>query len=506
MSFSDLFERNRQSLQQVICCENFIFGYHDFFCAAFNTLNQLKTDKIGEFAAQCRILTTGSTQEIRDRFYHLRHANYGYHYGTKYAEPDFELLKKHSGNDFSALLAAGMMHENGYCREKCTLLIADYTEFLPLVIHGFNDWVSQVRDASEKSFFDMLPKADILTVVKTYREADTVVKCGRCNHSVLDYARKKMAEMIRLTDDIEIVSGIKTESEPNERYRLYFPLLCSRLISAETADHIINTETNVIKDRLLITMISKYDLSKKRLIELTECRIPRIRYIAVRELYERFGLWQNAEKLLLDKRASVRGQMQYYFEKSGQIDLKNFYRENFPNPEAIKGFGECGVYADESEVKRFVSSENEKIAAATVYALFRLTSDGNDDLYYNMMTDPRQQVSKAAFNAMHSCGNAVPGIVYNDIISHRSDQLTAKRLVKLLCRNTGSLWNAMPYFIRLYYAPEEYIRLPVRMAISQRSYIYHSTREHAAEIRRAIEEISLPEDLTTQIYREIGVI
>ncbi len=60
MSFSDLFERNRQSLQQVICCENFISGYHEFFCAAFNTLNDLKTDKIGEFAAQCRILTTGN--------------------------------------------------------------------------------------------------------------------------------------------------------------------------------------------------------------------------------------------------------------------------------------------------------------------------------------------------------------------------------------------------------------------------------------------------------------
>lgn len=64
----------------------------------------------------------------------------------------------------------------------------------------------------------------------------------------------------------------------------------------------------------------------------------------------------------------------------------------------------------------------------------------------------------------------------------------------------------MPYFIRLYYAPEEYIRLPVRMAISKRSYIYLSTREHAAEIRRAIEETPLPENLTAEIYREIGVI
>ena len=96
--------------------------------------------------------------------------------------------------------------------------------------------------------------------------------------------------------------------------------------------------------------------------------------------------------------------------------------------------------------------------------------------------------------------------MYIDILKNRDNELRTRRLVKLLCRNTGSLWNAMPYFIRLYYAPEEYIRLPVRMAISKRSYIYLSTREHAAEIRRAIEENPLPENLTAQIYREIGVI
>ena len=481
MSFSDLFKKNRQSPPPINYCENFIFGYHDFFCAAFNTLNNLKPSKIKEFAAQCRILTTGNTQEIQARFYRLRHAMYGYHYGTKYTEPDFKLLKKYSGSDFPALLAAGMMHESGYCREKCTSLIADYPEYLPLVIHSFNDWVPQVRSAAEKSFFAMLPKADILTVVKAYRETDIVAKCGRCDQSILDSAREKMAEMIRLKDDMEIVSGIKTEPEPDEHYGLYFPLICSRLISSETADHLINTETNAIKDRLLITVISKYDLSQKRLIELTECRIPRIRYIAARELYERFGLWQGAEKLLLDKRASVRVTMQYYFEKSGQMDLKSFYRKNFPNPEAIKGFGECGVFSDESEIKPFVSSENEKIAAAAIYAIFKLTSDGNDDLYYDMITDSRQQVSKAAFKAMNRCGNAVPEMVYNDIISHRSDQLTTKRLVKILCRNTGSLWNAMPQFIRLYNAPEEYIYIPVRIAVSKRSYIYLSTAEHAEE-------------------------
>lgn len=506
MSISNIFDKFRRSRQTMNYCGGFINGSHYFFCAAFNTLYNLQTCKIEDFAAQCRILTTGNTQEIQKRFFHLRHEAYGYHYGTTYTAPDFKLLKKHSGDNFPAILVAGMMHQSGYCREKCTALIADYPEYLPLVIYGFNDWVSQVRSASEKSFFAMLPKADIITVVKAYSEAAMVANGCRYDRSQLDLARKKMAEIIRRNNDMDIVAGIISAYEPAERYRLYFTILCDQLISAETAEYLIKTETNNIKDRLSIIVMTKYDLPEKRIMELTESPMPRIRHIAARQLYERSGLWQNADKLLLDKSALVRGYMQYYFQKSGQIDLKCFYRANFPNPEAIKGFGECGVFADGSEIRDFALSENEKIAAAAIYALFRLTSDGNDDLYYDMIFDPRPQVSKAAFLAMHKCGNAVPEIVYNDIMNNWDDKLTVRRLVKLLCHNTGSPWNAMPWLIRLYNTPEEYIHVPVRIAVSKRSYIYLYTKELAAEIRRAMEESPLPDALAKEIYREIGVV
>lgn len=171
MSIRDLFKKFR-SQPSINYCENFILGYHDFFCAALNTLNDLEAGKIEDFAAQCRILTTGNAQEIRERFQSFRHANYGHHYSTTYDKLDFKLLKQHSGYDFSAILAAGMMHSSGYCREECTALIADYPEYLPLVIYGFNDWVLQVRNASEKNFFAMLSRADILTVVKAYSAAN----------------------------------------------------------------------------------------------------------------------------------------------------------------------------------------------------------------------------------------------------------------------------------------------------------------------------------------------
>ena len=115
MSISNIFDKLRRSRSTINYCGEFINGYHDFFCAAFNTLNNLETCKIEDFAAQCRILITGNTQEIRERFYRLRHAVYGYHYGTTYTDPDFRLLKEHSGDNFSSILAAGIMHQRGFC-------------------------------------------------------------------------------------------------------------------------------------------------------------------------------------------------------------------------------------------------------------------------------------------------------------------------------------------------------------------------------------------------------
>ncbi len=387
MNFTKLINKllgsGNESQSEPVCCSVFINGNDELFNAAFNTLNSLNTGRIKDFAARCRILTTGSIQEIRNRFYHLRHANYGYCLGTEYTKPDFGLLKKYGGNDFPAVLAAGMMHQSGYCREDCTVLISDYPEYICLTLYGFNDWVPQVRSASEKSFFNMLPKADLINVIRAYSEIDRIIRSNRFSKKQFDKARSQLAERISRESRTDVISAIKTVIQSNDRCNLYFPLLRDRLISPETAESIIKTEEAAIADRLAPLVIDKYDLPVEHLIEMTESRFPRTRYVAARRLYEKSGLWQNSDRLLLDKSNSV---------------------------------------------------------------------------------------------------------------------------IKLLCRNTGSLWNAMPYFIRLYYAPEEYICFPVRMAISKRSYIYLSTREHAEEIRRAIEENPLPENLTAEIYREIGVI
>lgn len=263
----------------VCACTEFINGCNDFFNAAFNTLDSLRTSRIKDFAARCRSLTTGNTQEIRNRFYQLRH---GYNFGTEYTKPDFGLLKKYGGKDFPAVLAVGMMHQSGYCREDCTSLIADYPEYICLTLHGFNDWVSQVRIASEKSFFNMLPKADLINVIRAYSESDCIIRSNRFSKKQFERARSQMAEIIRQENGTDVILAIKTVVQTNERCNLYYPLLRDRLILSETAELIIKTEKAAIADRLTPLMIEKYDLPEEILIEMTESRFPRTRYVAAR--------------------------------------------------------------------------------------------------------------------------------------------------------------------------------------------------------------------------------
>ncbi|MBO5163195.1 MAG: hypothetical protein J6B75_01945 [Ruminococcus sp.] len=284
---------------------------------------------------------------------------------------------------------------------------------------------------------------------------------------------------------------------------MFSALFRDKLPSIETAKYIISNENKNVESILELYCISRYELSKEQLIDFTRNWHPKVRAAAADKLYELFGLWEGAENLLLDKTKSVRQRMQYYFEKNSTLDIKKFYRDNFPVPAAIKGFGECGKYEDERYVKPFADSPDDKVAAAAVYALANLTGDGNDDLYYNLLSDPRKQTAKAAYRAFLLVGNACPERVYSDITANSGNELVVRRLVRILCRCSVSPWYAMPYLIRLYNAEEEYIYAPIRRAIDERSRFLTISGALADSIKTALGESELPPELANDIMKQI---
>lgn len=497
MIFDRIFRKNKESSH----AKEFVKGYHDFLYSAFNTLDSIDKEILRQYAAECRKIIDGkSFNEIRGELIHLRNVG---HYCSQNETLNFKRIQNYCGEDYPYILAVGTFHYNGYFREDCVKEIAEYPQFLPFAFNLLNDWVSQVRRTAEKSVSKMMSAADIFTVAVTYKEFDFMEKRGRYDKTYLTYIRRKAAARITVGLDIPTVEKICKTMQERERYRVFSALLRNKLPSIETAKYIISNESKNVESTLTLYCISRYEFSKKQLIDFTRNWNPKVRAAAVDKLYELFGLWKGAEKLLLDPTKAVRSRMQFYFEKGLSLDVKKFYKDNFPLPSAIMGFGECGKYEDERYVKPFVDSPDDKIAAAAVYALANMTGDGNDDLYYELLFDSRKQTAKVAYRAFLSVGNAVPELVYRDIKANSENELLVCRLVRILCECSISPWYAMPYLIRLYNEKEEYIQAPVRRAIDERSRFITISGDLAADIRSAVNESELPHELADDIMKQI---
>ncbi len=491
--------------EEIRYAKEFANGYHDFLYPAFNTLDRLDEKMVRQFAGECRKIIDGkSFNEIRGELLRLRKPQYGYDYSLQHETLELKRIQNYSGEDYPYILAVGTFHYNGYFREKCVKEISDHPQFLPFAFNLLNDWVTQVRRGAERSVCKMMSAADIFTIAVIYKEFDLMEKRGRFDKTFLFDMRRKAAERITVGLDVPTAARLCKISEEKERRRVFSALFRDKLPSLETAEYIFSNENKNVESILELYCISRYELSKEQLIDFTENCHPKVRAAAADKLYELFGLWDGAENLLLDKTKAVRQRMQYYFEKKSALDIKKFYRDNFPIPAAIKGFGECGKYEDERYVKPFADSPDDKIAEAAVYALANLTGDGNDDLYYNLLLDSRKQTAKAAYRAFLLVGNAQPERVYSDIKANLENELLVRRLVRILCRCSISPWYAMPYLIRLYNAEEEYIYAPVRRAVDERSRFLTISGALAYSIKTALGESELPSELADDIMKQIN--
>ena len=492
-------ETVREDKKRPECTQLFLQGYNDYFFSVFSEMDLLDDNILKETGKKCRQLLSGkNAKEVIDQLYEYRKYA-GYHYGKV---PELDRLKSCCGKDAAFILMAGMLHINGYIREKSTALAADYPELLPFIIHRFNDWVEQVRTAAESSLHTALPGADIVTVIAAYAEAESLSSCVRLSRDAINCAKNEMGKRISAEAVITVIDRLRSSCSEVQRRKLCIPLIRDGLLSAETVEYIISSEKGNLSDSAALLYVSSGKVSTDKLREFTSAKLPKLRAKAVEQLYERNGLWDGAEKLLSDRTKGIREQMRFYFSKSSGLDLRTFYLEHLPEPEAIMGLGESGNIQDEDRILSFVSAQSSKTCSAAVYALSLIAGKKYSGLFYDMIFDSRPQVSKAAFRAYtRSGGYTETEKVYNAIISHSDDRLTVRRLVNILC--SSGIWQAMPQLLRLYNWEDENIRRRVQYTVEGRSYYFTSSGKLAEKIKTAMNEAVLPENLVREIQRQL---
>lgn len=484
--------------------ELLLSGYTEQLYPVLNNLYCYTSGEVRSAAKACaKIIGDRNGRELVQYLYQFRNT-YDY---RNLKEKSYEKYKELCGDDFPSVLAAGICHCNGFVRMNSVRLMAEYPKYLPLMLYLYNDWVENVRLAAEEAFLSAMEKADITVIALSYAELVCLKRSERRNAESLAAAETLLKRRLTAEADNKAVDMIFAEFSQKDCARIFSALLTDKILSAESAEHILSLNKNFFRYRAVLLYIRNYELSFDKLLEYTNSKTPAVRLLASQRFIELYGLWDGAEKLLTDKSRSVRELMQFYFPKlRPETDIVAYCKSELPKPQAIMALGELHCTDEEETLRGYVNSDDAKVAAAGIYSLCSITADKYSELYYDMICDPRSETAKAAYKAFVSCnGSKAPSVICDDILRHKDNDILCKRYAYLLCRPSQGIWEAMPQLIELYGFPNEAVRFKIQNTVQKRSCYFIGSSQCRDEIKEALSRSKdIPEELKEAILSQIG--
>lgn len=469
-----------------------------------NNLYLYTSGEVRSAAKACtEIIGKRNGRELVQYLYQFR--NVYYDRGIK--EKNYKKYKALCGDDFPSVLAAGVCHCNGFIRMNSVKLMAEYPKYLPLMLYLYNDWVANVRLAAEEAFMSAAEKADIAIIALSYAELACLKRSERRNAESLAAAETLLKRRLTTETDNSAIAKILVEFPQKDCARIFSALLTDKILSAESAEHILSLNKNFFRYRAMLLYIRNYELSPDKLMGYTNSRTPAVRLLASQRLIELYGLWDGAERLLIDKSKAIRELMQFYFPKlRPETDIAAYCKSELPKPQAIMALGELHCTDEEETFRGYVNSDDAKIAAAGIYSLCMITDDKYSGLYYDMISDPRSETAKMAYKAFVSFnGSKEPSVICEDILRHKDNDVLCRRYAYLLCRPSQGIWEAMPQLITLYSFPNEAVRLKIQNAAEKRSCYFIGSPQCKNEIKEALSRSKdIPAELKETILSQIG--
>ncbi|MBQ8781544.1 MAG: hypothetical protein IJZ72_07725 [Oscillospiraceae bacterium] len=503
--------------------QEFLNGYKYFAGYAFSKLPDIYKDSrlVNEIAAQFTTIIKEchyadmTEKTLQQLFYDSVPSNH-----DNLKDFDFKLLKDSCGSEenFISVLIAGAVHPNGWCRQNCLKLLADYPETLPYIIPRMNDWVTPVRETANKSALKAAENCSLNACAKGLVALSKFRYKGRYSHEwynkLTELLKKRFSDLQGSNSLVSLIyhTDKSYAIDSPEKKILYRTLIENRLLSLENVRYLSQRENNpVCRIFILVKALSFYDFTDSELLEFTHSRQPLLRLKALRLLTER-GVFprEDIERLLMDRCKAVREAAVYAFKKHSDTDLHEFYLNLFPKPEAVLAFAAMSSAEDEKYFLPLLNSERSKVKAAAISALCFINADAHTELFYSEVLKSEACVSKAAFQALRACEPVLsPERLYNDIISTDS-LLLKRRLITLLCSQTSPLWERMPYLLRLYDVQTKHYswqekewQSNIQLTIAKRSIYVRISPDTAAKIRLALKECPLPDKLVWEIEHDL---
>lgn len=411
-------------------------------------------------------------------------------------------------SDYLYALILGSFHPNGYFRERCLFLMAEYDGTLPFLVLRMNDWVANIRD---RAYRLVLEKIDTCCLSELFLSSQALVKVERSGRRCgkdLGALEKKIREKIKKDIGTFPLWRI-SRYEFNVRKSIYMLLFSEKILDISQADRLLNLEKHSFCQSVIISGILRdYDCATEKIDSYLTHKNSSVRRKALEYKYKLLKMdWPGLESLLLDKSRGIRDLTAFILEKYRVMDIPGFYISHLgdENPVVpILGLGETGDKSQAGELYRFLCHPSGKVVSSAILSIGRLSKMDGEELYWKYLFDERIPVSKACcqtiINAGIHCGAER---LYTEYTSWGITHVRRYLIRLLLHENT---WERLPYLIYLYREKgEDRMGDKLLESMGKRNVYAKVPEGLARQIIQALEESGdlLPEQLRKDILFDL---
>lgn len=430
-----------------------------------------------------------------------------------------------SEQEYTAILKIGMLHPNGYFREKCVLDAKKvFSEILPFLLICCNDWVKTIRKQAIKQARARILgcKAEELLVSFPYLEK--LERSGRREQTEWKELKEVFYDRFnKLLSKVDYKILLKQSYECRKAVDRY---LCLKnrppILPLETMDLLLMEEKNGYLKTLLIQKILSYDsCSEEFLKRYCHDKNSSVRRYALYEKFHRcFNTsWDGLELFLLDSCRAIREFTAYMLKNYKGMNVNTYYWDYLDNRKskslalekdltvyAILGLGENNGVEYASRLERYLSSNNIRVVKSTLISLERMLGTKGETWYLSFLQDERRAVAKTAYLCIRNCGLRYGCQTLYEIICNTKQEHSKQYALLLLLKERS--WKRIPYLILLYNKVSDELKEYILYdGLGQRNMFESVSKAEAERIRQLLDQdTKLPETLKEEIRFDLHYI
>lgn len=438
-----------------------------------------------------------------------------------------------TNEDYVSVLLIGSFHPNGFFRENCVNELACQKNTLAFLMLRVNDWVEGIRRNALRYVQQRIETGSIQEILIATPALEKLKRSGRCSQEAVltvnqliikriwkDANRISLWEVVKMDFSIrkslyqvlfnqsKVVLG-EPVSEISKPSIFTEELKCNKtLLTHQQAEQLLQLEKNSFCQSLIITgILSSYPCDDERLDSYLQHRNASVRRKALDYKYKRKkDIWPGLERMLFDSSYGIRDTAAYLLKRHGNWNIAEYYQKHLAGQYkeiAILGLGENGDKSVAEELMPFLKEETPRIVRNTLLALGKLLHTTGSTIYWNFLTDKRQQVSKAAYQVI--CANQIQygsEVLYVSFCQAKRP-VVRRYLLFLILREP--FWKRLPYLLKLYGKVEENLKQFLLEGMWCTSLYAKISREEEDNIRDLLfaQKKQIPEELLKNILFDL---